>query len=354
MRKQLKLGLLGFILFAFTNPLVVHAIEETDRYMLIPGGDAVGIHIETAGLIVVDTYTIETECGEYSPAADAGLAKGDVITAINGQPIDDIEEYKEALIANEGLLVLTINRADILSEVTVTGCKNRDGELTTGVYLRNKVAGIGTLTYVDPASQKFAALGHEIIDQDTNRIVDIHYGQLIDSNITSIRKATDDDPGQKIAEINFNQPHGIIKKNNEYGIYGQMDTDYFKSKEMLPIAYQNEIQLGHATILTVIAGEEIGEFSIEIIGIDVQTEQEIKGIKYIVTDETLLEKTGGIVQGMSGSPIIQNGKIIGAVTHVLVHDSTVGYGVFIEWMLAESEIDYRKPGASVQAFRPAA
>lgn len=353
MRKQLKLGLLAVTLFAFANPLVVNA-EGTDRYMLIPGGDAVGIHIETAGLIVVDTYVVETDAGEFSPAADAGLVKGDVITAINGQSISNIEAYKEALIEKEGILVLTINRAGTELEITITGCLNKDGELTTGVYLRNKVAGIGTLTYVDPASLKYGALGHEIIDQDTNQIVDIRNGQLTNSNITSIRKATDDDPGQKIAEINFDSPHGSIEKNNEYGIYGMMDTDYFKSKKMLPIAYQNEIQLGHATILTVIDGKEIQEFSIEIIEIDVQTKQEVKGIKYVVVDETLLEKTGGIVQGMSGSPIIQNGKIIGAVTHVLVHDSTVGYGVFIEWMLAESEIDYRKPDASVQAFRPAA
>ena len=354
MKKQLKLGLLGFMLCTLISPQVVYAAQETDRYMLIPGGDAVGIHIETAGLIVVDTYTIETEQGEYSPAADAGLVKGDVIVAINGQPVEEIQAYKQALINGDGFLKLTINRADQEFELTVTGCRNQDGELTTGVYLRNKVAGIGTLTYVDPTSQKFAALGHEIIDQDTNEIVDIQHGQLTNSTITAIRKAVDDDPGQKIAEISFDQPHGIINKNNQYGIYGKMDTDYFKSKKMLPIAYQNEVKLGDATILTVIDGKEIEEFTIEIIAIDVQATQDVKGIKYIVTDQRLLEKTGGIVQGMSGSPIVQDGKIIGAVTHVLVHDSTVGYGVFIEWMLAESEIDYGKAKTSTKTLQPAA
>ena len=327
--------------------------NETDRYMLIPGGDAVGIHIETEGLIVVDTYTVETECGEFSPARDAGLVKGDVITAINGQNVSQIDEYKEALIAREGLLILTINRGGHEHEITVTGCKNLDGELTTGVYLRNKIAGIGTLTYVDPASQKYGALGHEIIDQDTNQIVDIRQGQLIDSNITSIRKATDNEPGEKIAEIQFDQPHGTIEKNNEYGIYGEMSTQRYHAKKMLPIAYQDEVQLGKATILTVIDGKNIEEFEIEIIEIDLQAEQEIKGIKYMVTDERLIEATGGIVQGMSGSPIVQEGKIIGAVTHVLVHDSTLGYGVFIEWMLEESEIAYRGEQTE-QAFSPAA
>ena len=351
MRKHIKI-LLVFTFFMLAQNTIVHA-SETERYMLIPGGDAVGIHIETAGLIVVDTYTVETECGHYSPAAQAGLVKGDVITAINGQPIGNIEAYKEALIAREGLLVLTINRAGHESVVTVTGCRNRDGELTTGVYLRNKIAGIGTLTYVDPASQKYGALGHEIIDQDTNQIVNIRQGQLTDSEITSIRKATNDEPGEKVAEIYFDKAHGTIEKNNEYGIYGEITTDDFNAKKMLPIAYQDEVQLGYATILTVIEGEHIEEFEIEIIEIDLQAKQEVKGIKYVVTDTRLLETTGGIVQGMSGSPIVQDGKIIGAVTHVLVHDSTLGYGVFIEWMLKESEINYKTKQVT-QAFRPAA
>ena len=351
MIKQMKMGLLISILFLCAQNTQVFA-DDADRYMLIPGGDAVGIHIETAGLIVVDTYTVETECGNYSPARNAGLVKGDVITAINGQPIDDIEEYKEALIARDGVLNLTINRAGISSVVIVNGCKNQDGELTTGVYLRNKIAGIGTLTYVDPASQKYGALGHEIIDQDTKQIVKIRQGQLVDSHVTAIRKADDDEPGEKIAEIHFDKAHGTIEKNNVYGIYGEMTTDYYNSKKMLPIAFQNEVQLGYATILTVIDGKHIEEFEIEIVEINLQTNQEVKGIKYIVTDTRLLETTGGIVQGMSGSPIVQDGKIIGAVTHVLIHDSTLGYGVFIEWMLKESEIKYKTEQAT-QIFRPA-
>ena len=352
MKKQIKMGLLLGSLLITSSGLTANA-TETDRYMLIPGGDAIGIHIETEGLVVVNTYTVETECGEYSPAEQAGLAKGDIITAINGQEINDIEEYKEALIAREGVLTLLINREGVESEIVITGCRNLDGELTTGVFLRNKVAGIGTLTYVDPASQKYGALGHEIIDQDTNQLVDIKKGQLTDSSITSIQKATSNKAGEKIAEIKFDTPHGSIDKNNAYGIYGQINTDAFNNKKMLPIAYQNEIELGHATILTVIDGKTIEEFAIEIVEINSQSEQEIKGLKYIVTDELLLEKTGGIVQGMSGSPIVQDGKIIGAVTHVMLNDSTVGFGVFIEWMLAESEIEYQT-GSSVQVFQPAA
>ena len=352
MKRQIKTSLLVLTIFLFTQGIGAYA-NEASRYMLIPGGDAVGIHIETQGLIVVDTYMVETECGERSPARDAGLVKGDIIVAINGQPISDIESYKEALVVGEGVLALTIDREGDTSEIVITGCRNLSDELTTGVYLRNKIAGIGTLTYVDPASRKYGALGHEIIDQDTNRIVDIRTGDLIDSDITSIRKATDGNPGEKIAEIYFDEIYGDVDKNNQYGIYGNMTSDSFNSKPMMPIAYQDEVKVGSATILTVLDGRRIEEFEIEIIEVVRQAEKEIKGIKYVVTDPRLLETTGGIVQGMSGSPIVQDGKIIGAVTHVLVHDSTLGYGVFIEWMLEESEINY-KAGAPTEAFNPAA
>ena len=352
MRKKIKLGLLAVTLFVFAQYTNVFAME-TDRYMLIPGGDAVGINIETNGLIVVDTYPVQTDNGEVTPAGDAGLMKGDIITAINGKTIIDIEEYKNELLARNGVIDLTVNRSGNLIQITIKGVNNTAGELSTGVYLRNKIAGIGTLTYVDPATKKYGALGHEITNQDTNRIIEIRKGELINSKITSIRKATDSQPGEKIAEINFNHLFGTIDKNNQYGIYGEMSTAYFNNKKQLPIAYRDEIQLGKATILTVIDGNNIEEFEIEIIEINNQPTQQIKGIKYVVTDPRLLEATGGIVQGMSGSPIVQDGKIIGAVTHVLVHDSTLGYGVFIEWMLQESEINY-KPIKKAITFKPAA
>jgi len=355
MRKQIKLGIFLF-LYSILLAQNHHAIaNETDRYMLIPGGDAVGIHIETEGLIVVDTYGVETTSGEKFPARDAGLVKGDVITKINNNVVTEIEEYKDCLSNNDGKITLTVKRADETIELNIEGCENTDGELTTGIYLRNKIAGIGTLTYVDPQSKKYGALGHEIIEQSTNRLVEIRNGKILSSNVTSVRKARDNEPGEKVAEINFNATHGNIIKNNEYGIYGQLSTDYFTDKNMMPIAYQDEIKLGKATILTVINGRNIEEFEIEIVEVNLQATQEIKGIKYVVTDERLVSTTGGIVQGMSGSPIVQDGKIIGAVTHVLVHDSTLGYGVFIEWMLKESEIAYRDDvNHSRLVFQPAA
>jgi len=339
LNKQVKRLMLVGAFFILTNSMVVNAVEG-ERHMLIPGGDAVGIHIQSEGLIVVDTFFIETECGHVSPAGDAGLLKGDIITEINEQPVYHIEEYKEALIKHDGHLRLTIKRDSETSKVIITGCRNLEGEVSTGLYLRNKIAGIGTLTYIDPSSKKYGALGHEIIDQDTNQIVDIYEGQLIGSTITSIRKAVDGNPGEKIADIYFDQAFGSIDKNNQYGIYGEMTVDDFNVRKMIPIAYRSEVEVGPATIFTVLDGENIEEFGIEILEVEGQIEQDIKGIKYMVTDERLIQEAGGIVQGMSGSPIVQNDRIIGAVTHVLVNDSKLGYGVFIEWMLEESEINY--------------
>ena len=321
----------------------VSKTTTNDRYMLIPGGDAIGIKIQTDGLIVVDTYNISTESGEINPAKEAGILKGDVIIAVNDHQISTVEEYRDQLVKSQmnGSLNLKINRLGQISELTVKSVINTDGVLTTGLYLRDKIAGIGTLSYIDPNTNKYGALGHEIIDQATNQLVEIHQGEIINSNVTSIRKAKAGNPGEKIADILFNEKLGTLEKNNQFGIYGIMQVDQFNAKELMPIAYVEEVQKGKAQILTVLNGTTIEAFDIEITEINFQVQKAVKGIKYKVTDKRLLDETGGIVQGMSGSPIIQNGKIIGAVTHVLVHDSTMGYGIFIEWMLQESEINYK-------------
>ena len=329
-------------LLSFSQGFTALANVPDDRYMLIPGGDAIGINIQTNGLIVVDTYVVTTPEGEGAPARDAGLRKGDIILEAEGQKLGQLDDYKEAILncKNEPL-ILTIDRDGNTSTVEVLPCKNSNGELTTGLYLRNKIAGIGTLTYIDPASNKYGALGHEIIDQDTKQIVDVADGKIIGSNVTSVRKAEAGTPGEKIADISFDEELGTIEKNNEYGIYGIVNPENITTKKMLPIAYQDEIKLGSAQICTVLNGTDIETFDIEIIEINPQSNKEVKGLKYVVTDAKLIDKTGGIVQGMSGSPIIQDGLIIGAVTHVLVHDSTLGYGVFIEWMLEESGINHQ-------------
>ena len=327
----------------FSSPRTATAAEVTERYMLIPGGDAIGIKIQTDGLVVVDTYEVSTETGDINPAQEAGVMKGDVIIAVGAQKVATVEEYKEQLVKCQAdeTLTLTINRQGHVSDLEIKPIISTDGVVTTGLYLRDKIAGIGTLTYIDPESKKYGALGHEIIDQDTNQIVKIHEGEIINSNVTSILKARSGNPGEKIADIMFDEKLGSLEKNNQFGIYGVMETNNFNSKDLMPIAYINEVKKGKAQILTVLNGHHVEAFEIEITDVSSQFQKAIKGIKYIVTDERLIAETGGIVQGMSGSPIVQDGKIIGAVTHVLVHDSAMGYGIFIEWMLQESEIDYQ-------------
>ena len=319
---------------------LVNQIEG--RYMLIPGGDAIGIKIQTDGLVVVDTYLVNTQEGSINPAKEAGIIKGDLILAVNNQKVTSIEEYKEQLLLakESSQMILTINRQGKTSHLTVHPVTSTDGVMTTGLYLRDKLAGIGTLTFIDPNNYKYGALGHEIIDQDTNQLVSLKNGEIINSNVISVRKATSGKPGEKVADILFDEKLGTLEKNNNYGIYGVMSSQLFNQKELMPIAYNNEVKAGPAQILTVLNGREVEAFEIEITEVNEQSQKAIKGIKYRVTDQRLLNETGGIIQGMSGSPIIQDGKIIGAVTHVLVHDSTMGYGIFIEWMLQEAGINY--------------
>lgn len=310
--------------------------------MLIPGGDAIGIKIQTDGLVVVDTYLVNTSNGAINPAKEAGIVKGDLIVAVNNQKITTVDDYKQQLLLsqNSGQLILTVNRQGKIEHVTVHPVTSTEGVTTTGLYLRDKLAGIGTLTFIDPNSLKYGALGHEIIDQDTNQLVTVSYGEIINSNVTAIRKAATGRPGEKVADILFDQKLGTLEKNNNFGIYGVMGNADTFSKEPMPIAYANEVKTGPAQIYTVLNGNKVEVFNINITEVNPQTQKAIKGLKYVVTDERLLNETGGIVQGMSGSPIIQDGKIVGAVTHVLVHDATMGYGIFIEWMLQEAGIDY--------------
>ena len=326
----------------FSPPKEKTLSVDGNRYELIAGGDAIGIKIQTDGLVVVDTYHVATENGDINPAKVAGVMKGDVIVAVNGQKISTVAEYKEQLVksSDEKNLSLTINRHGDIHNIVIKPVISQEGVVTTGLYLRDKLAGIGTLTYIDPKSRKYGALGHEIIDQDTNQLVKIHKGEIINSNVTSVRKAKSGKPGEKIADILFDEHLGTLEKNNHFGIYGFIESEMAASRQQLPIAFVKEVKKGPAQILTVLEGDKVEAFDIEIIETMSQSQKAVKGLKYVVTDERLLERTGGIVQGMSGSPIIQDGKIIGAVTHVLVHDSTLGYGIYIEWMLQESGIDY--------------
>jgi stage IV sporulation protein B len=215
-----------------------------------------------------------------------------------------------------------------------------------GLYVRDSAAGVGTLTFFYGKTQTYGALGHVITDNDTNQPIDCDEGKIVMATVSGIHQGKRGQPGEKIGVfIEEDQIIGDIQKNTNFGIYGRLTNqiEHQLYPEALPVASMSQIQIGPAHMLTVVDGEKIEPFAIDIQKVNLQESPEGKGLVIQVTDKRLLEKTGGIVQGMSGSPIIQNGKIIGSVTHVFVHDPTKGYGCFMDWMLMESGLIPKKP-----------
>ena len=213
--------------------------------------------------------------------------------------------------------------------------KDEYGNIKTGLFIKERLLGIGTVTYYDPENGTYGALGHEMNDASYSPSIDLSFGTIYSSDVTLIRKSKNGKPGEKIASINEEEILGEVEKNNEYGIYGKytVNVDDYVSLE---VGEKEDVKLGKAQIWTVIHGDKVEKFDIEIVSLKDQAKQSVKGISFKIVDERLLDITNGIVAGMSGSPIIQNNKIIGAVTHVLVDKVEYGYGIFIEWMLEES------------------
>ncbi|MGE5702682.1 MAG: SpoIVB peptidase, partial [Clostridia bacterium] len=217
-------------------------------------------------------------------------------------------------------------------------------EYRMGLYIRDSAAGVGTLTFYEPKSGAYGALGHVISDVDTGQAIVVGDGQIVQASVTSIEKGESGNPGEKFARFyNESVVLGNITKNTPFGIFGKMKESPKRSyyQEAIPVALAEQVQEGPAKILTVVDGQRVEEFDIEIVNVVKQHFPATKGMIIRVTDKRLLDKTGGIVQGMSGSPIIQNGKLVGAVTHVFVNDPTSGYGCFIEWMLQDAGLSSR-------------
>ena len=304
------------------------------------GGMPVGIYMETDGVMVLNTEEIEGIDGqEYEPAGHLVKA-GDYITGFNNQ---EIHNKKELLKALENLdddeVVLTLRRDEENLDVKIEPVESSPNEYKLGIWVRDNVQGLGTITFLNEKS-RFGALGHGIHDADTNVLMNIADGSLYKTSIQSIKKGENGIPGSMEGIIVYNGYNrlGTIDKNTDAGIYGTVDKIDGVFEEQIPIetASKEEIEIGKATMRCFV-DNQIQEYDIEVTDIDTSEKEINKGLVIQVTDEALLEKTGGIIQGMSGSPIIQNGKLIGAVTHVFVQDSTKGYGIFIENMLKEAE-----------------
>ncbi|MFS0781001.1 SpoIVB peptidase [Bacillus sp. 1P06AnD] len=343
---QLLLDVAGF-------PVKKVDVEIVDDFKVIPGGQSIGVKLNTVGVLVVGHHLIQTTNGKNSPGEVAGVKVGDIITEINGHAIKKMSEVSQYVqeSGEEGKpMDLVLKRENETINTKLTPMKDKNEQIfKLGLYIRDSAAGIGTLTFYHPDSKKYGALGHVISDSDTKKPIVVKDGQVVSSTVTSIEKGSNGDPGEKLARFSSNNEIiGTIKRNSPFGIFGSLKNEVPNGMmdKAIPITLSHQVKEGPAQILTVVDGTKVEKFDIEILSTIPQKFPAIKGMVLKVTDKRLLKKTGGIVQGMSGSPIIQDGKLIGAVTHVFVNDPTSGYGVHIEWMLHEAGIDIYKKNHS--------
>ena len=315
-------------------PLKTVSIDVVDRSMLIPCGMPVGIYIETEGVLVIDVVEVTDAEGNKSVPAGSKVYAGDYILEANGIKTESKDDLIDIVNNSKGEdIVLKISRNDVISEVRVKPVKTADNEYMLGIWIRDNTQGVGMLTFVT-LDGKFGALGHGIYDPDTNKLMELSDGSLYQADILDVVKGKADAPGELIGSIYYSNSTklGDITANTDKGIYGTCSVDVNNFGTAMQIGYKQDIETGAAEIYTCVDGE-LKAYDIEIVDIDLNAKDGEPGFMVKVVDEELLEHTGGIVQGMSGSPVIQNGKIIGAVTHVLVNDPTRGYGIFIEDML---------------------
>lgn len=336
-KDQYEIKFLGMI------PLKSVQVQNVKDLEVYPGGNPIGVRVSSEGVLVVGYSDIEINSKkEESPGKLGGLEIGDIILKVNGENMENVTDLLKTIkeCQQDDIKVDILRRGEKLTKV-IHLRKENDKEYKIGLWIRDSTAGVGTMTFVDEKTKKFGALGHPITDCDTNEPFLIKKGDVLDSTIISVKKGEKGDPGElKGIFINENTPKGNIQKNTQSGIFGNIDDVKSMRKEIKPlkVGFRDEITTGKAKIITTIDESGPQEFDIEIEKLLNQTAVGSKSMVIKITDPRLLEKTGGIVQGMSGSPIIQNNKIIGAVTHVLINKPDTGYGIYIEWMLQDAGI----------------
>lgn len=320
--KKIKLIFISIMLL--TMPM--NALAYSDY--IYASGKSIGINIKLKGIMVVGLY----EVNGVSPGVIAKINLGDRIIKVNNNEVNSIKEMTDAISKsnNKDSVEITYlrNNKEYKTNLELI---NDNGIYKTGLYVKDTISGVGTLTYIDPGTMMYGALGHEIIDRNTKTIVDINDGKIFKSSVTGITKSTNGNPGSKNALYYNDVVYGNINKNTHSGIFG----NFSANTDNLKLYKVSNPVLGDAKILTVIDNDTIKEYSINITKIN--EFKETKNILFDITDTELLNKTGGIVQGMSGSPIIQGDNIVGSVTHVVVDNPEKGYGIYITNMLTEAE-----------------
>ncbi|WP_177167907.1 SpoIVB peptidase [Marininema mesophilum] len=334
---ELSLKLFGMV------PFKKMQVKVLPNIRVIPGGQSIGVKLKSAGPLVVGHHLVQGT--DKSPSESSDIRVGDYIVAMDGQPIHEIAEVGK-VVTKAGLegrsIRVLLKRGAKEKLVTLTPAWDRKEKVyRIGLYIRNSAAGVGTLTFYDPKQKVYGALGHVITDMDTGQPIRVGGGKIIHSSVTSIQKGETGEPGEKRA-IFFqeNNTLGNIQRNTPFGIFGSMsqEPDSGFTRQSVPVGLSEEVKEGPAQILTVVDGQKVESYDIQIAHLIHQKFPATKGMIIKVTDPRLLKRTGGIVQGMSGSPIIQNGKLVGAVTHVFVNDPTSGYGTYIEWMLQDAGV----------------
>jgi stage IV sporulation protein B len=329
--KKIKNTITTLLIILFlTLPEIAFAYSNE----IIASGKNIGIELESSGIIIVGTYDV----GNKNPASDANLKNGDKIINVNGISVSSIEEMLEAidLRSDDSYLDITYLRGSKELTTSLKLEKDSDNVYKTGLYVKDSINGVGTLTFIDPNTNLYGALGHEITEKTTGQKLEIKDGKIYESTVTGITPSKDGNPGEKNVNYDTSKIYGNVVENTEYGIFGTYTEEIPSDSKLYKVGQFENIELGKATMLTVIENNNVNEYDINIIKLNKDSTGN-KNILFEITDERLLQETGGIIQGMSGSPIIQGDYIIGAVTHVVVDDPTKGYGILITNMLEEAE-----------------
>lgn len=328
--KKLSIALLIVLTF-IAQTTQVFAAE------VILSGESIGIELQYDGVLITGTYDISIDNQSYNPSSDDFKA-GDLIIAANNQPIRSISNLMRSIekdIENDKKIIVKIKRNQKTFDKELKYQKS-DYKFSTGLYVQDGLTGIGTMTYYDPSTHRFGALGHIMTDTRLSSDLVINKGKVYNSYVKKINPSQDGKPGEKIAEIGSIEI-GTVLENNNYGIYGSYVDSQITKKQYISTASIDEVKKGKAYFLTVLNGHELTKCEINITNLKKQNKPDVKGITFEITDKKVLSLTNGVVQGMSGSPIIQDGKLIGCVTHVDVNHVQKGYGLYIDWMLENNE-----------------
>lgn len=350
---QFTFNLLGII------PLKRMQVNVIPPLELVPSGHSIGVKLSEFGVIVAGLDSIITSSGEVEPARESGFIVGDILISVNGEKLSSLEHAASVLEENSQpgakIKCQVLRNGSPVSLTVEPAFDEKAKKYRLGLLLRDTAAGVGTMTFYHAETGIYGALGHMITDETGSNPVDLSDGRIVDAHIISIQPGQRGKPGEKKGTFsNSSQPLGMINANTDLGIFGKLYRKPEVESQPLPLGFKHQIKTGEAEILTVLEGSKIERYKIEIEKVFIQGQPASKGMVIKITDPKLLEATGGIIQGMSGSPIIQNGKLIGAVTHVFINEPNRGYACFAEWMVLESglleEMESTVPPELLEAF----